>query len=315
MRIVYLGSGAFGVDCLNVLKNSDHNLSLIVTGAAQPAGRGRKTRPTAVACWAMANNVPFIQAENVNVPLTIDKIADQKPDLILVIAFGQKISNELIDLPPQKAINVHASLLPKYRGAAPVNWAVINGEKETGVTIIMLAEKMDAGNILTQIKTQIIPDETAGRLHDRLAVLSAPLVVETIDKIEQHTATYTPQDHTKATLAPKLKKSDGFLDFNQPAATLKNKILGLTPWPGASVLYNSKKTGKSEKVTIAQANPVQTSSTLPPGTIDENLNVICSRDALAIIKIKPAAGSLMKFRDFVNGRHVELGDTFEKIEQ
>ncbi|GAI52035.1 unnamed protein product, partial [marine sediment metagenome] len=129
----------------------------------------------------------------------IEKIADYKPDLIVVIAFGQKIGNELINLPPKAAINVHASLLPKYRGAAPINWAIINGETKTGISIITLAEKMDAGQILAQSQTNIAPDETAGQLHDRLAQIAAPLLLSTIDRIANNTVTYTEQDHSKAT--------------------------------------------------------------------------------------------------------------------
>ena len=170
----------------------------------------------------------------------LEKIADCNPDLIVVIAFGQKIGNELINLPPKGAINVHASLLPKYRGAAPINWVIINGESETGISIISLAEKMDAGDIVSQAKTDIAEDETAGQLHDRLAQMAAPLLLETIDKIANGTAIYTKQDHSKAMLASKLKKSDGFLDFAESAELLEQKIRGFWPWPGTSAIYVSK---------------------------------------------------------------------------
>jgi len=317
MKIVYLGSGEFGIESLNALAGSSHSLRFIVTQPSHPAGRGRKPRPTPVARWANTYSTPFIETEDVNTPQVIEKVASYEPDLIVVIAFGRKIGNELINLPPKAAINVHASLLPKYRGAAPVNWAIINGEKQTGITIISLAEKMDAGKILAQEKTQILPDETAGRLHDRLAQMAAPLLLKTIDKIADGSIVYTEQDHSKATLAPKLKKSDGFIDFNAPAGSLRRKIRGLWPWPGASAIYVSKKTTKSLRVTIAMAEVVQTSKTvgLPPGTLDENLNIICGEDALKITKIKPTGSRLMDFKDFVNGRHTRPGDLFLKIEQ
>ncbi|NIR06216.1 MAG: methionyl-tRNA formyltransferase, partial [Candidatus Aminicenantes bacterium] len=230
-------------------------------------------------------------------------------------AFGQKIGNELISLPPKGAINVHASLLPKYRGAAPINWPVINGDEQTGISIITLAEKMDAGDILAQSATDIGPEETAGQLHDRLAQMAAPLLLQTIDRIENDTVVYTPQDHSKATLAPKLKKSDGFLNFNEPAEMLNRKIRGFWPWPGASAIYVSKKTEKPLRVTIAMAQVVKTSNPadLTPGTLDENLNIICARDALKITKIKPTGSRLMDFRDFVNGRASQPGDMFIKI--
>ena len=211
MRIVYLGSGEFGIECLNALADSAHELVFIVTQPPQPAGRGRRECPTPVCHWANTHLVPFIETGNVNTPEIIEQVAHHQPDLKIVIAFGQKIGPELIDMPPKGAINVHASLLPKYRGAAPINWAIINGETKTGISIITLAHKMDAGQILAQAETQIAPDETAGSLHDRLAQLAAPLLLETVEKIATGTAVYTDQDHSKATYAPKLRKNDGFL--------------------------------------------------------------------------------------------------------
>jgi methionyl-tRNA formyltransferase len=319
MKIVYLGSGEFGIDCLDAIAGSGHNLELVVTGPPQPAGRGRKSRPTAVARWAnqRAGTTAFVEAEDVNTVDFIEKIVIYEPELIVVVAFGQKIGNQLIELPTTAAINVHASLLPKYRGAAPVNWVVINGERQTGITIIALAEKMDAGDVLARKATDIRAGETAGQLHDRLAKMAPPLLLETIDKIADGTVEYKPQDHSKATLAPKLKKSDGILDFNEPAEALARKILGFWPWPGASAYYFSKKTGKQLRVIIAMAEVVETSNphALPPGTLDEKLNVICGKDALKITKIKPAGSSLMDYADFVNGWHTQLGDIFMEIKK
>ncbi len=317
MKIVYLGSGQFGIECLNALNSSDHSLQLVVTQPPNPAGRGRKPNPTPAARWANANSIPFIETDNANTPEMIEKIAAYKPDLIVVIAFGQKVGNDLINLPPKGAINVHASLLPKYRGAAPINWAIINGETETGISIITLAEKMDAGCILGQSKTDIAPDETAGRLHDRLAKIAAPLLLKTIDQIADGTVSYTEQDHSEATLAPKLKKSDGFIDFNESAVSLERKIRGFWPWPGASTSYLSKKTGKSIRVSIMAVQVVETSNTagLSAGTLDESLNVTCGTDALKITKIKPAGSPLMDFKDFTNGRQTQPEDLFIKIDK
>ncbi|MHC4363732.1 MAG: methionyl-tRNA formyltransferase [Planctomycetota bacterium] len=169
MKVVYLGSGEFGIESLNALARTDHSLDFIVTQPPQQAGRGRKPRPTPVASWAKDHSVPFVETDNVNAPDVTDRLNSLEPDLVVVIAFGQKIGKPLINLPRKGAMNVHASLLPKYRGAAPINWAIINGEHETGVSIISLAERMDAGDVLAQTKTDIEPDETAGQLHDRLA--------------------------------------------------------------------------------------------------------------------------------------------------
>ncbi len=317
MKIVFFGSGEFGIECLNVLGRSSHSLQFIVTQPPHPAGRGRKPSPTPIASWANTHPIPFIETNDVNAPGVMEKIAGYKPDLIVVIAFGQKIGNELINLPSKGAINVHASLLPKYRGAAPINWAIINGETKTGISIITLAEKMDAGSILAQSQTDIGPDETAGQLHDKLAQMAAPLLLKTIDQIADNTVIYTEQDHSKATVAPKLKKSDGFIDFDESADALARKIRGFWPWPGASVTYLSKKTNKSIRVNIAMAEVVEASNTtgLSAGTLDENLNVICGTDALKIKKIKPAGSPLMDFKDFVNGRQTQPGDLFMKIEK
>jgi methionyl-tRNA formyltransferase len=314
MKIVYLGSGEFGIECLDALSVSEHDLRFIVTQPPNPAGRGRKSHPTPVAGWADEHSVPFIEVDNVNTSGVIEKIAGYEPDLIVVIAFGQKIGNKLTNLPPKGSINVHASLLPKYRGAAPINWAIINGETTTGISIITLAEKMDAGQIVAQQKTDIEADETADRLHDRLAKMAALLLLKTIDQIEDGKAVYVEQDHTKATLAPKLKKSDGFLDFAEPAEILARKIRGFWPWPGASADYISKKTGKSIRVTIALAKAMSVGQlVLPAGTLDENLNVICGSGVLEIKKIKPAGSALMDFKDFVNGRQTRPCDSFIKL--
>ena len=317
MNIVYLGSGQFGIDSLNAIADSDNKPVLIVTAPPHQAGRGRKPRPTPVAQWAEENSVSFIETEDAKKPEIVAEIAASKPDLILVIAFGQKISNKIIALPTKAAINVHASLLPKYRGAAPINWAIIKGEKQTGISIITLAEKIDAGKICQQITTDIEEAETAGLLHDRLAKLAAPLLIETIKKIDDGSVIYTEQDHTKATLAPKLKKSDGLLDFAETAELLERKIRGLWPWPGAAANYNSKKSQKSERVVLAMAKTTETTNqaALPPGTLDENLNVTCGKDALKIIKIKPAGGKLLDFKDFVNGRQTQPGDLFAKTDK
>ncbi|MBW8002489.1 MAG: methionyl-tRNA formyltransferase [Planctomycetes bacterium] len=314
MKIVFLGSGKFGIDCIEAIAESNNQIKLVVTSPPNPAGRGQKQKPTPVAQWAKQNNIKTIETDNVNTPEMIKSLASFEPDLVVVIAFGQKISNDLIAIPPKGAINVHASLLPKYRGAAPINFPVINGDTQTGVTIITLAEKMDAGKMLARAKTDIAPDEDAGQLHDRLAKIAAPLLLETIDKIAAGTAEYIEQDHSKATLAPKLKKSDGILDFTDSAIAIERKIRGLWPWPKATAAYTSKKTGKTINVAIAKAKVVETTSNLAPGTLDENLNIVCGTDALEILQIKPAGRQLQSFKDFLNGQHCQPDDLFKKIE-
>jgi len=317
MNIVYLGSGEFGVPCLDALKASAHALLLVVTQPPSGAGRGRKLCPTAVAHWAETRAVPFLETEQVNRPETVRRIADCRPDCLVVIACGQKIGRELVELPAKLAINVHASLLPKYRGAAPINWAIVNGESETGLSIITLADRMDAGDILAQCRTAIEVHETAGELHDRLAQMAAPLLIKALDKIEADAVTYTRQDEFEASQAPKLKKSDGFLDFSEPAYRLADKIRGFWPWPGASACHVSVATGKTTRVVLALAEVIWGET--PPesvyGAFDDDLNVLCGEGKLGIRKIRPAGSGLMDFKAFVNGWRVRPGDRLMKIEE
>jgi methionyl-tRNA formyltransferase len=316
MNIIYLGSGQFGLPCLDAIANSGHKIALVVSQPAQPAGRGRKLASTPAANWAITHSIPVIEIPDVNAPDIVSRIREEKPDLLVVIAFGQKISAEVAAVAPKGAINVHASLLPKYRGAAPINWAIVNGETETGISIITVAEKMDAGDILVSMKTMLDIEETAGELGDRLAKLAAPLLMTTIDQIAGGTAIYRKQDESKVTCAPKLKKSDGFVDFAEPAEVLHRKMSGFWPWPGATAVYRSKKLGRTERVTFAKSEILRTANpeNVPPGTIDENLNVICGKNRLQIMKLKPENSRLMTFADFVNGRRVLPGDQFVKIE-
>jgi methionyl-tRNA formyltransferase len=317
MKIVFLGSGRFGIDSLNALLGSEHTICRIFTQPPLPAGRGRKTRKTPVAEWAGRNSVPYIETDDINRPEMLRKIADCTPDLAVVIAFGQKISEELINSFQKRIINVHASLLPAYRGAAPINWAIIKGEKITGVSVLTVVPQMDAGEVLAQEQVEILPEDTAGTLHDKLAKAAAPLLLKTIGQIQDGTAFYCEQDLEFVSAAPKLKKSDGLLNWHDSAALLRNRIHGLWPWPGAQAEYISQKTQKACRVIIAQAEVIKLAPAepIPPGTLDESLNVICGRDALRIIKIKPAGSSLMDFTAFVNGRHTEPGDKFVIIKE
>jgi methionyl-tRNA formyltransferase len=317
MKITFFGSGDIGIPCLEALKASPNELCGIFTQPARPAGRKRTPTPTPVANWAKENGVRCTESENINSPDMAEQIAACGGRLLVVIAFGQKISQEVVALHPAGAINVHASLLPKYRGAAPINWAVINGETQTGISIITLADRMDAGAVLARAKIAIETDDTAETLHDKLAQIAPKTLLETIEAIETGTAVYTSQDETEVTFAHKLTKSDGFIDWAASAKDINNKIRGLWPWPGAQTIFVSAKTGKTCRVTIAKAHVVgaATGNQERFGVLDDNLNVICSRDALKIGRLKPAGGSLMDFKAFVNGRDVRPHDRFERIEE
>jgi methionyl-tRNA formyltransferase len=314
MRIVYLGSGSFGVPSLNAINASGHEICFIATQPAARAGRGRVPKPTAISTWAQKWNHPFLETPDVNQSHIIEEIKRHEPELLVVIAFGQKLGKEVISTATYGAINVHASLLPKLRGAAPINWAIVNGESETGISIITLAEKMDAGEVLAQKSVKIRIGETAGELHDRLAEESGEVLLSTIDDIEQGKAIYTPQDHSKATLAAKLKKKDGRLNFGMPADVLERRIRGFWPWPEACANYVNAKTGKCKRVILASAETIELAeSDRPFGSLDSDLNIVCGKGALKIKKLKAAGGSLMDFSDFVNGYHCQAGDLFMEI--
>jgi methionyl-tRNA formyltransferase len=312
MRIIYFGSSHFGIPSLEAILQSGHSLAAVFTQPARPAGRHRhQLRPTEVALWCLQKGIPCTEAQDINTPECIEQIKKYNADLLVVIAFGQKIAKPVIDLFPKGAINTHGSLLPKYRGAAPINWAIINDESETGASIITLADRMDAGLILSQVRTLILPEDNFETLHDRLAEFSAPLLVKTINAIENGTAVYQPQDESQVTKAPKLKKEHGFIDWNKPAADIANQIRGLWPWPGAAAVFVSSKTGKSWKTTIAQVQPIDTHThNQVSGVLDDQFNVICGRGRLQISQLKPAGSALMDFHSFINGRHGRPGDLF-----
>ncbi|HBG77824.1 MAG TPA: methionyl-tRNA formyltransferase [Phycisphaerales bacterium] len=311
MKIVYCGCGKFGIDSLNAIKASGHTLAHIITHPAKQAGRGQKLRPNDIEQWALENKTHFSAIEDINTATGIALLRKLAPDLLVVIAFGQKISLEIISIPPKGAINVHGSLLPKYRGAAPINWAIINDEKFTGISVITLAQTMDAGEILATAELKIAEDDTAGDIHDALAKLAAPLLVQTIDKIAAGTAEYKKQDNSKASKAPKLSKTVGFLDFADSAQNIHNKVRGLCPWPGATATFVNAKAGKKIPAIIVKTQIISTDGKNAQfGTIDENLNILCGTGSLKIIELKPQGGKIMDLKSFLNGRGSGKGDYF-----
>lgn len=311
MKIVYCGCGKFGIDSLNAIKASCHTLAHIITHPAKQAGRGQKLRPNDIEQWANKNNIHFSAIEDINSKTGIELLKKLAGDLLVVIAFGQKISPDIINIPPKGAINVHGSLLPKYRGAAPINWAIINGDKITGISIITLAQTMDAGEIMATAKLKIAEDDTADIVHDALAKLAAPLLINTIDKIAKGTAKYKKQDNSKTTKAPKLSKTVGFLDFTDSAQNIHNKVRGLCPWPGASASFVNAQTGKKINAIIARTQIVSADDENEKfGVIDENLNILCGTGLLKILELKPQGGKIMDLKSFLNGRGSGEGDYF-----
>jgi len=317
MRIVFFGSSEFALPTFDSIRKDGHEIVLVVTQPDKVRGRGKETSPTIIKQAAVEASLPVITPVNVNDPQVVWQIRAAGADLAYVAAFGQKIGSELLSTFPVGIVNLHASLLPRWRGAAPIQWAVMSGDHETGVTIFRLVEKMDAGAVLMQRRTSIGDLETADELHDRLARIGCDALRATLELLRnQPRSPGAAQDESLVTLAPKLKKSDGHIDFNMPAEPLAHRICGLWSWPGAVCRFVSADGRRDEQVTIARARPYEAagSQSGAPGQLTDVLSVQTGQGDLEILQIKPANGSLMDWRDFVNGRHVMPGDRFAAIE-
>lgn len=310
MRIILLASGEFAVPTLRRLAQTEHEIALVVTQPSRPSGRGRKLTPTPVREWSDKLALTSLEVEDVNAPDVIERLRSCDAHVGLAIAFGQFLRSDVRDSFPGGCINLHASLLPKYRGAAPINWAIFHGEERTGCTVFRIVGRMDAGPILTSRETSIKPEETAGELHDRLAGIGVDAVNAALQLFESGAIpTGEPQNESDSTLAPKLTKNDGYVVFDQPATRVCDHIRAMTPWPGATAVYESTD-GRSERVTLCRVRCAEapSASTIPPGTIDDRRYIAAADGFIEILEIKPSSGRVMLWPDFVNGRHVTAGE-------
>lgn len=313
MRIVFLGSGSFGLPSLHALNAQGQEVGLIVTQPDRPAGRGRTVRIGPVKRFGRERDIPVYQPEDVNRAASIRRIRRAAPDLLLVIAYGQKLGSELLEVASRGAINLHGSLLPKYRGAAPVNHAILNGETETGLSVIEMTDQMDAGDILGQRATSIDPDETAGELHDRLAELGARLVTEVVREIQLDEVGRRRQNETQATFAPRLKKSMGRIRWDRPAREVHNHIRGMTPWPGAFTFLPGKRGKPAVRIVINRSTlpeePIRTDA--EPGTVvraaPAGIDVASARGVVRLLELTPAGKRTLGAADFINGYPVQEG--------
>ncbi|MEW6027271.1 MAG: methionyl-tRNA formyltransferase [Planctomycetota bacterium] len=329
MKIIFIGSSAFGVPTLKALAGqSRHPLIGVITQPDSKKGRGLKeVAVSPVKKEALKHKVEIWQPKSINDPAFIRQLDDKDPELIIVAAYGQKLGKEMLDLPPYGCLNIHPSLLPKYRGSAPVNYAILKGDAETGVSIIRMSEKMDAGFVIRQASVKIKDGETAPELEARLAEESAAIIAGLLDGMERGGLEETPQDESEATFAPKLKKTDGEIDWSRPAREIINRIRAMQPWPGAYTWL--KPQGKAPvKVDITQARlnsdeggksgrPARTPPGGGPGRIIEinNNGIIIScgdEQKLSIIGVKPAGGRALTAREFANGYRLKTGDVLGK---
>ncbi len=306
MKIVFMGTPAFAAHALKVLIESGIQVVCVVSQPDRPHGRGLRLTPPPAVEVATAHGIPVIQPEDPNQPSIVEGLKQYRPDLLVVVAYGHILKPPLLELAPQGSVNLHASLLPKYRGAAPIAWAIIRGEKITGVTTIYMNERMDAGDIILQEQVEVMPEETAGELELRLRDAGAHLLVVTVQQIEKGTASHTPQSDTEVTMAPKLKKSQCIVKWEDSAHSIACLIRGLSPYPGAHTTY------RGNRLKLLRAVDLPAPDTPgAPGTIADAKDelMVWAQDGLVVMKeLQPAGKKPISAREFIQGYRPKAGE-------
>lgn len=303
MRIVFFGSSDFAIPSLKALAEGASPPVLVVTKPDAPRGRGRKIYDSEVKLAAEELGLPFAQPANPHDPAFLQQLRDLQPDLGVVVSYGVILQPDLLSLPPKGMINAHASLLPLYRGAAPIQRAIRDGQMETGITIMRIAQELDAGDVLLKSKTPIDPRENSGALRTRLAALSGTALLEALALIRDGKAKYTPQDHGQATYAPKVEKEHGVIDWRLPAIEVDRLVRAMTPKPGAQTRLGNKRfivmEGSVEQDLYGMGIPgaLQSSG-------EEGIRVCTGKDLYRITRIKPDNGRNMTAGEFVRGHHI-----------
>ncbi len=310
MRIVFFGSPESAIPSLRKILEESHEVKLIITQPDKPSGRGKKITASPVKRFALEKGISVYQPRRIRKdPAALKTLSEIDPDLNVVVAYGQIIPASIIYLPRHNSINLHFSLLPKYRGASPIQWAILNGETTTGLTIFELNEHMDEGDILTQRKTGIHPYEKAFELEERLANEGADLLVKTIRQID--TLTPLKQDHAQATYAPLIKKEDGQIDWTSEAISVDRKVKAFSPWPSAFTYFR----GKRMKILNGRVEPTEPVSSIKPGEIRASrkggLSVACGDDNIYVIdRLQPENRKAMSAHSFSLGANVKPGEFF-----
>lgn len=305
MKIIYAGTPDFAVPTLESLYNNDFNVELVITQQDRRRGRGKKLQFTPVKEKAVELGIEVFQPEDINSEESIERIKSLSPDLIVVAAFGQIFKREILEIPKYGCINVHASLLPKYRGAAPINWAIIDGEEETGITIMEMEEGLDTGDMISKSAIPITEDDDCQSIHDKLAVIGAELLVETIKDIMEGKDKRIPQDDSLSSYAPMIFRETGEIQWNKKAKDIANLIRGLKPWPGAYTNYND------EVVKIHKVRIEPKLKAGEPGEIvkvsNEGVYVNTLDDTLVIEELQFPNRRKMQVRDYLAGNNIEVG--------
>lgn len=319
MRIIFLGAGEFGLPTLKRLHEA-HDVVQVVTQPDRPAGRKQQLTPTAIGAWADVQGLPVIKTDSANDSTIVDSLRLLKADVAVVIAFGQKLSPQLIEALAPLVVNLHASLLPRYRGAAPINWAIIRGEKETGLSVISLAQRMDGGLIYAQSRTAIGHTETAGELHDRLSLMGPALIDQVLLQMNAGTLQGQTQDESLATRAPKFSKADSAIDFDQSPDDVRCRVHGMTPWPGAQAIWvqrgeaaGEEEATKQQMLFIRRVSSEESHNTSqPPGTILESGRVAVRGGTIQLLQVQLPGGRALPITDFLRGHAMRPGDVLRK---
>jgi len=304
MRVVFLGTPDFAVPSLDAMVLAGHSVLGVFTQPDRPKGRGQQVAESPVKQAAVRLGLPVFQPERIRRPESIEQLRSFGADLMVVVGYGQIIPQSIIDLPRRGILNVHASLLPKYRGAAPIQWAIASGETKTGVTIMQIDAGLDTGAMLAKASTDIGPDETAPELSARLAALGAQLLIDTIGAIECGTAIREKQNDSEATLAPILKKEDGRVDWTRPAREINNRRRGFTPWPGAYTTF------RGQPLALLRTEALEDTSLLP-GVVrvdGKKLLVGTGDGALAVADVQPGGKKRMSAEAYINGYKPQNGE-------
>lgn len=299
MRLLFMGTPEFAVPCLARLIADGYEIAGVFTQPDKPKGRGHKLAPPPVKELALQHNLPVYQPEKLRDGRALEIFRSLKPDLAVVVAYGRILPKELLEVPPFGCINVHGSLLPKYRGAAPIQWSVLNGDPSGGITTMYMAEGLDSGDMILQEETPIGENETSGELYERLSQMGASLLVETVKQVLAGNAPRIPQEESQATLAPMLEKSMGQLDFSKPAFAVHKWICGMNPWPAASTLLDGM------PVKVYRSRIVQGEG--EPGTIlpGKGLTIACGQGAVELLEIQAQGGKRMAAADYLRGHPLQ----------
>jgi len=307
MDIIFFGSSEFAIPSLEALVNSKHRLLLVVTHPDRKKGRHLLFSPSSVKSFALNREIEVFQSKILDESVA-KFLREKDSDIFVVISYGKILGREILEIPKNFCINIHASLLPKYRGAAPINWAIINGERSTGVTVIKMDEKLDSGDIILQEELIIEEDDTAITLEDKLSKLAAQVLLKALNQIEKKEFLSVQQDESRASFAPKLRKRDGLIDWKDQSVNIHNKIRGLLPWPGVFTYWKGKrlKIWRSSIELIGPIGPIESGSIVKISK--EKITVSCGKGFLGISELQLESSKRLTTEQFIAGHKISVGE-------